>query len=53
MTNKNSVIDNMIESIKSVLINEFIENIVACSEMGTDVFLESFEGGKKLGDMKI
>ena len=53
MTNKNSVIDNMIESIKSVLIDEIIENIVACSEMGTDVFLESFKGGKKLADMKI
>lgn len=53
MTNKNSVIDSMTESIKPVLINEIIENIVACSEMGTDEFLSSFEGGKQLGDMKI
>ena len=53
MKNKTSVINSMVENAKSVLINEFIDNIIGCSEMGTDEFLRSFEVGKQLSDMKI
>ena len=43
------------QGIREGLIEEFIENIVACSEMGTQDFLFDTEGGDvmRLSDVKI
>ena len=54
MTNKNSIINSMMQSVKELLVNDFTENIGICLEMGTEEFLSSVgEGNKQLPDMKI
>jgi hypothetical protein len=54
MTNKNSVIDSITQSVKLGLIDEFAENVAVCSDMGTDEFLSVISDGKlKLDSVKI
>ena len=54
MTNKNSIINSMMQSVKELLVNDFTENVGICLEMGTEEFLSSVgEGNKQLSDMKI
>lgn len=45
MTNKSSIISNMMQGVKEGLVKEQAENLVACSEMGTMDFLSATEGG--------
>ena len=54
MTNKDSIINSMMQSVKELLVNDFTENVGICLEMGTEEFLSSVgEGNKQLSDMKI
>ena len=54
MSNKNSVIDSIVQSVKLGLIDEFTENVMSCSEMGTDDFLSEISKGRlKLDSVKI
>jgi hypothetical protein len=55
MTNKSSIISNMMQGIKEGLVKEMTENLVGCSEFATQDFLSAIDpsGSNKLGDLKI
>ena len=55
MTNKNNIISNMMLGVREGLAKELAENLVGCSEMGTEEFLFATEGGDvmRLSDLKI
>ena len=57
MTNKNSIISNMIQDVREGLVEELAENIVICSDMGSEEFLYAIDptggGINRLSDLKI
>ena len=57
MTNKNSIISNMIQIVREGLTEELAENVVACSDMGSEEFLYAIDptggGVHQLNNMKI
>ena len=57
MTNKNSIISNMMQKAREGLTEELIENMVACSDMGSEQFLYAIDptggGINQLSNLKI